>query len=423
NILGETRRTERQTPNNYSNPNLIGNRSPVNERFTSGNDPAMKRCELCGDRHFADECITYHEVTNRKHRINELGLCSRCLRSGHTGRACSYRKPCYFCKGDHHSALCLPRNNLYYGEWKANHNPVYQNDRKRNPAVPPNSINHYDQFKRRPGEVYEARQNEIKTENLSLQPQSYYATQQTYPPEHLTNVQQPNSSNSATEEFFPRRSVPQASQVNHVKVEENEDNNDTHIINYSTIDNQISDHTQKEVYLMTSKVKVRNPEENDRTGEDTIILFDSGSQRTFITDAMTRQLHLTPKLEQVLSLCTFGRKGITRVASKLVEIEIELINGTRKVIEANSIPLLTRELKARISKNDLEMTKKSPYYESIIKPDILIGSDYMWDFIKIGTKTADGLYKMGIICLHKILTSIIDIFGDYRSFELIFHIV
>ncbi|VDK20398.1 unnamed protein product, partial [Anisakis simplex] len=57
NILGETRRTERQTPNNYSNPNLIGNRPPVNERFTSGNDSAMKRCELCGDRHFADECI------------------------------------------------------------------------------------------------------------------------------------------------------------------------------------------------------------------------------------------------------------------------------------------------------------------------------------------------------------------------------
>ncbi|VDM42997.1 unnamed protein product [Toxocara canis] len=61
---------------------------------------------------------------------------------------------------------------------------------------------------------------------------------------------------------------------------------------------------QEEVYLMTANVKLYKPDAEENKGIPATVLFDSGSQRTFVSENVVRSLELNPCLRQVLSLNT-----------------------------------------------------------------------------------------------------------------------
>ena len=63
-------------------------------------------CVFCKGDHYNSNCPIYKTVEERKRQAYELGLCIRCLRSGHRFKNCRIFRPCYYCKKDHNTALC-----------------------------------------------------------------------------------------------------------------------------------------------------------------------------------------------------------------------------------------------------------------------------------------------------------------------------
>lgn len=67
------------------------------------------------------------------------------------------------------------------------------------------------------------------------------------------------------------------------------------------------------MFLQTARAVLHNPN-NPRTSVEVRVLFDSGSQKSYISDRARDLLYLDPIGEQSLSIATFGsRQGTTRV--------------------------------------------------------------------------------------------------------------
>ena len=63
-------------------------------------------CVFCRVEHFNSNCNVYKTFKQRKKRAYKLGLCARCLRTGHRFKDCKIVKICYYCKKDQNSAFC-----------------------------------------------------------------------------------------------------------------------------------------------------------------------------------------------------------------------------------------------------------------------------------------------------------------------------
>ncbi|MFH4984824.1 hypothetical protein AB6A40_011533, partial [Gnathostoma spinigerum] len=111
-----------------------------------------------------------------------------------------------------------------------------------------------------------------------------------------------------------------------------------------------------------------------------IALLDTGSQRSFITSKMAESLHLEPKCKEVISIATFASKRARTIDSMLVEFDVLLEDNSTTKIEANVMPMLTRELK-NLSICVPRPGSKDLMEEMQVTPDILIGADQYWQFL------------------------------------------
>ncbi len=113
------------------------------------------------------------------------------------------------------------------------------------------------------------------------------------------------------------------------------------------------------------------------------ILFDSGSQRSYITNAMATKLKLQPLNTETLNLNTFGNDNFIKKKCDLVTFDI-LGNGDTTCIQALSYPNICSPLNSQVNVNvyshleDLELADADNDSGRI---DILIGSDYYWDLV------------------------------------------
>lgn len=66
----------------------------------------VHKCYLCHNVHYTNLCTSYLTLEERKRRIRERDVCDRCLAHRHDPSECTFRMPCYYCRADHHTALC-----------------------------------------------------------------------------------------------------------------------------------------------------------------------------------------------------------------------------------------------------------------------------------------------------------------------------
>lgn len=106
------RRPKGQQPNSTSmgatSALLATTGSPSSKKHSNeGPRKPKSPCAFCGELHYHDKCDRYSSVQARQARIKEKSLCFRCLKTGHRTNACTAKpRPCFHCKGSHHSALC-----------------------------------------------------------------------------------------------------------------------------------------------------------------------------------------------------------------------------------------------------------------------------------------------------------------------------
>ena len=91
--------------------------------------------------------------------------------------------------------------------------------------------------------------------------------------------------------------------------------------------------------MQTALATVENPE--TLRSEETRLLMDTGSQRTYITKELVDNLQLKTRETQEYSFCTFGNKKPKKITTSLVELTIKTKKGDDIRIKASIVPQIT----------------------------------------------------------------------------------
>ena len=147
----------------------------------------------------------------------------------------------------------------------------------------------------------------------------------------------------------------------------------------------------KQVVLQTAKVKVLGP----RGTCDVTLLFDSGSDRTYVSNKLVKKLGLKRIGATELRYAVFGggqsssslrnvceinmqgvREGMSKVSLKAVEIPVICAPMARPQISANILSAFT----------DIELTESGVNHKGEVSVDVLVGLDYYWQLMGEGNR-------------------------------------
>ena len=114
------------------------------------------------------------------------------------------------------------------------------------------------------------------------------------------------------------------------------------------------------------------------------VLFDSGNQRSYITDGVRRKLGLKSANIETLHLNTFRDGTYRKQRCGVVTLPIRAIENEYVAITVLNFPITCSPLTERLNLQDhphLEELELADSTESPDSIDILIGSDHYWDFV------------------------------------------
>lgn len=125
------------------------------------------------------------------------------------------------------------------------------------------------------------------------------------------------------------------------------------------------------------------------------ILFDSGSQLSYVTKTLKERLGISPIRKEKLHLNTFGSASFDSRSCDVVKFQIEALNGGEVLdIVAHTSPVICSSLPAVVNAceyehlNGLELADgESPDSRKSI--DLLVGSDYYWSIVTGDTVVGD----------------------------------
>ena len=123
------------------------------------------------------------------------------------------------------------------------------------------------------------------------------------------------------------------------------------------------------------------------------ILFDTGSQHSYITSTMADRLSVPRVREEVLTLSTFGTTRIHDAKTPVASLSVPVRDGPNVHLEAYVVPhivnSITRDPLASADKASLADYPATDFADShlsldrpaTVNVDILVGLDHFWDFI------------------------------------------
>ena len=146
------------------------------------------------------------------------------------------------------------------------------------------------------------------------------------------------------------------------------------------------------ILLQTAQVMAVNPVTGKH--QKIRILFDNGSQRSYITESLCSSLNLQAENNKQLQLNTFGDKNHRIKNCSVFQLEIRgVCTPNRTGITALSFPVICTTLPS------VTHTDTLPHLEGLEladnstglcdRIDILVGSDFYWDFVSGDIRTRD----------------------------------
>lgn len=221
------------------------------------------------DNHWPSDCRKCVGREERLKRLTELERCYLCLGKGHLAAECrSRRKHCTICNGRHHFVLCgiastYNNNNGPHIGWKGTVNPIINSNK-----IPLGEKKPKKKFENK--NLVGRRDNGPKLEDKK-------------------------------------------ETANHLNVEEKETLVAKSVDKSTTI-------------LMTQRVPVLNPNFPNKVKE-AIVFFDSGSQTSYISRKLARELQLSKVGETFLAVNSFRSKEPIRFKSPKYMLRMKLRNG------------------------------------------------------------------------------------------------
>ena len=136
------------------------------------------------------------------------------------------------------------------------------------------------------------------------------------------------------------------------------------------------------VLLQTASAIARNEDSTKSTRVK--ILFDNGSQRSYVTDNLKSRLGLKSTKKEMLHLNTFGAKTFRKQKCDVLTLFLEDVNKETSKVCVLSFPTICSPLPSHVDANNyphLHALKLADCSNSEGSIDVLIGSDYYWDFV------------------------------------------
>ena len=159
----------------------------------------------------------------------------------------------------------------------------------------------------------------------------------------------------------------------------------------------------KTVLLQTARGIVHNPS-NPTASIEVHLLFDTGSQKSYITERARSLLTLEPSGEQRLFIATFGSNREKVKVCPIVNVGMHLKDCppmllTLYVVPTICEPLVGQAITACIERNSKLMGLDLADYSdgaTSLHVDLLIGSDYYWDLVTGSVCRGEG----GLTAIH-----------------------
>ena len=146
--------------------------------------------------------------------------------------------------------------------------------------------------------------------------------------------------------------------------------------------------TDRAILLQTAKAVAFNPSDPHVTQLVRIVL-DTGSQRSYITDGVRKNLSLAPEGEQCMSIMTFGSNVEKSQVCTVVKVGLKLRDGETQELTLFAVPMICEPLASQptaFCQNNYEHLSGLDLADpsdgnSRLEVDILIGSDQYWNII------------------------------------------
>ena len=142
------------------------------------------------------------------------------------------------------------------------------------------------------------------------------------------------------------------------------------------------------VLLQTARAVVFNPAHPERR-RSVSILFDSGSQRSYVTEAVSSFLNLESRGQRSMTIMTFGSNKPEQVSCQRVEVGLAKDTAVEiRLISVFTIPMICEPLAQPTAQVALQHLKhldglqlSDAGTDDSFQPDLLIGIDHYWSFM------------------------------------------
>uniref|UniRef100_A0A915BZD1 Peptidase aspartic putative domain-containing protein n=1 Tax=Parascaris univalens TaxID=6257 RepID=A0A915BZD1_PARUN len=134
------------------------------------------------------------------------------------------------------------------------------------------------------------------------------------------------------------------------------------------------------------------------------VLFDVGSERSFITKKIVQQLGIEATHKETLIVDGFGGTDVTHCTSARVKLKMRRTDGRLFTMFANSVPRLVSEI-AIATLRRTRSRRNITLPTVILKPQILVGADYFHEIFRgsASTKLPSGFHLIRT-CLDDMIT-------------------
>ena len=146
--------------------------------------------------------------------------------------------------------------------------------------------------------------------------------------------------------------------------------------------------SKNSILLQTARAKVNKPG-SDQADANARIIFDSCSQRSYITENLQRALHLPVSGQYTLLIKTFGETSAKLQRCDIVQVAVKTLDGMEVYVSAYVVPTIC----APISNQIIQFAQENyPHLHGLeladnvrgskeLAVDLLIGADFYWHFI------------------------------------------
>jgi hypothetical protein len=147
-----------------------------------------------------------------------------------------------------------------------------------------------------------------------------------------------------------------------------------------------SEFTSTNVLLKTAIAKVSSDSEERKAN----ILFDDGSQRTFITNDLVRQLQLKTFRQEKMCITHFGANNSDVTLFNIVKLKLHCDDGGKIEILAYVVPKISTPINNKLSRRQLDTLQHIKGLKlahpltsgNTFGIEILIGADFYWNVIQ-----------------------------------------